>query len=172
PEIVSGDFDSIESSILYKFKANPETHVERTPDQDETDFTKAIRILKEKLPQLEADNPEVHKPIIVAFCETSGRFDQVIANIETLYHAANILPDYQVYLMGSQSLTWLLKPPGHHKLICKEFDVRYCSLIPIGSPSIVTTTGLKWNLKNDKLEFGHLVSTSNEIIKDGNKDKI
>lgn len=70
-------------------------------------------------------------------------------------------------------MAWLLRP-GDHCIQLGNLSsvVRYCSLVPVGSPCIsITTTGLRWNLTEDKLAFGHLVSTSNEIDRD-NKEGI
>lgn len=39
----------------------------------------------------------------------------------------------------------------------------WCALIPFGHPSIVTASGLKWNIDHLKLEFGGMISTSNEL---------
>ena len=51
PHYVSGDFDSIEPSVLEHVRTLEAVKVIHTPDQDETDFTKALRILR--------DDPEV-----------------------------------------------------------------------------------------------------------------
>lgn len=108
---------------------------------------------------------------MIGFCENGGRLDHIFANVETLFHAMNILPGSQVYLMGSNSISCLLTP-GSHRLLCHGMTVPHCALIPIGSSSTVTTTGLKWNLDNGKLAFGHLVSTSNKLAPDNKQMEV
>ncbi|XP_046391693.1 thiamin pyrophosphokinase 1 isoform X2 [Ischnura elegans] len=166
PDFITGDFDSVCEDVLNHFKALGANAI-HTPDQNETDFTKALRFLgescKEKISKVEA---------VISVCDTSGRFDQIMANINTLFKAYSLL-DCPVYLLSGESLTWLLRP-GRHKLEilpspeddqCKK----WCSLIPIGCCCTkVTTTGLKWNLDSQALEFGELVSTSNTYAPDEN----
>ena len=39
----------------------------------------------------------------------------------------------------------------------------WCSLVPLMEPSVLTTTGLKWNLSGEALRFGQFISTSNQF---------
>ena len=107
---------------------------------------------EEKLANVEA---------IFAFVETSGRLDQVMANLETLFLAPAILSK-PVYLISSLSISWLL-PAGHHQIKSAGFvtETTNCGLIPLDGRAVVTTEGLKWNLTEGVLRFGELVSTSN-----------
>ncbi|XP_055903661.1 thiamin pyrophosphokinase 1 [Eupeodes corollae] len=153
PDFITGDFDSIteETSNYFNNSSIQRIH---TPDQNYTDFTKAIHFL-EPLMQTKGIND------IIVFHDTSGRLDHIMANIQTLFKAKSSL---NVYLLGGSSMTWLLRKGQHTIHIPKELveNKRWCALLPVGGRAIVTSTGLKWNLNLSVLEFGDgIVSSSN-----------
>jgi thiamine pyrophosphokinase len=86
---------------------------------------------------------------VIAVCETSGRLDQILTNLHTLYKAKDIVGNIPVYQLAKDSLTWLLSP-GSHRINVGDTIVKkggWCSLVPLGAGvEHVTTTGLKWNL--------------------------
>jgi thiamine pyrophosphokinase len=84
--------------------------------------------------------------------ETSGRLDQILSNINTLFKVKKLdFPNadrVKVYMISSNSISWLLEQ-GTHKIHIPEHVIKkqlWCALIPIGGKSLVTTKGLKWNL--------------------------
>ncbi|KAL3276485.1 hypothetical protein HHI36_011866 [Cryptolaemus montrouzieri] len=125
PHLVTGDFDSIKPETLEKFKQNKAIQIIHTPDQNYTDFTKAL----------------------VEFNKYQLQNNIKIENIYVLTTIGERMDHAGTYIVNiPQSL---------------RNSKEWCGLIPIGSPGIVTTSGLKWNLNNTKMEFGLLVSTSN-----------
>ncbi|VEN37912.1 unnamed protein product [Callosobruchus maculatus] len=157
PELFSGDMDSTPEATLDFFKHTC-TQVIYTPNQDETDFVKALRELHK---YCEAKCIQIDT--IYALADTSGRLDQIIANINALYKCKQIIGSCKLFLLAKNSLTWLLDAGKHSISIPQPLRDRekWCALLPIGEPCQVSTTGLKWNLDKQKLKFGNLVSTSN-----------
>jgi thiamine pyrophosphokinase len=125
-------------------------------DQNETDFTKSLHVLEPYIKDLGIEH-------VVALCDTSGRFDQILANVNTLFKnlqkPAEISPP--VFILSTNNLTWLLAAGDHQINIPDQVRKLWCALIPL-EPTTVTTTGLKWNLTNTTLMFGGIVSTSNK----------
>ncbi|XP_045765458.1 thiamin pyrophosphokinase 1 isoform X2 [Maniola jurtina] len=162
PDLITGDFDSITEDVLQKYKKKGCKTI-HTPDQSHTDFTKALIELNNYCEEHQTKMDEV---LVIA--QTSGRLDQILGNIQTLHLVKEnglVHPKTRIYIMSDDSLSWLLQP-GDHIIDIPEESRGYkragCSLIPVGEPcTSVTTSGLKWNLDNQELKFGKLVSTSN-----------
>ncbi|XP_065354331.1 thiamin pyrophosphokinase 1 [Calliphora vicina] len=154
PDMITGDFDSITEETKQYFNSKDTQYI-HTPDQNATDFSKAIMAVRPIL-------VEKHIQDIIVYHDTSGRFDQIMANINTIFKYEQDF--FNIYLLSGNSLTWLLRPGKHSITIPSELvqDKRWCALIPVGQEATnVTTKGLKWNLTNHCLKFGGMVSTSN-----------
>jgi len=154
PHLISGDFDSIKPDVLNHFKGR-NVSVIHTPDQNETDLTKGLRLVSERLTTSSVSS-------LVVFGYNCGRFDQIIACIQSLFLARAFMPPVEIYLVHASSVSFLLHPGKHEIAIDRRLSDQPCGLIPIGQPAeCVSTTGLKWNLSESRLGFGDLVSTSN-----------
>ncbi|XP_050034132.2 thiamine pyrophosphokinase 1 [Dermacentor andersoni] len=158
PDYVTGDFDSVTKETLeyYKSKGSKVMH---TPDQDHSDFTKALAILGEntclKVPPVKLD-------WVLAICGSFDRMDHMMSAFNTLYESDKLLDGTPVCLLLENSLTWLLGKGQHRILTPPHLTGSWCGLIPLGAPcTSVTTTGLKWNLDHSEMSFGKLISTSN-----------
>ncbi|KAH3692733.1 thiamin pyrophosphokinase 1-like [Dreissena polymorpha] len=154
PDIITGDFDSVRKDVLEWYKQQG-VEIVCTPDQDNTDFTKCLKIVLEKFQKKKLD-------CIIAFGAFGGRLDHMFANIDTLYRANQWAPNTPVYLMDNHNISCLLQKGCHHLDVGSSHEGDSCGLIPVSEPcDCVTTTGLKWNLYKGRLKFGELISTSN-----------
>lgn len=71
PNLITGDLDSCHKQSISFFN---KSRVIQTIDQDETDFTKSLRVLDPFVQEMNLQH-------IIALCDTSGRVDQILANI-------------------------------------------------------------------------------------------
>lgn len=161
PELVTGDFDSITEDILSIYKSKG-CEIVHTPDQNATDFTKALMALNSY-----CDSNTIHIDSVIVISEVSGRVDHIMANINTLFlcKTKQLLPeDVNVFMLAHNSISWLLQSGEHCIQIPQNLlnHESWCSLVPLGGKcETITTRGLKWNLENESMSFGGMVSTSN-----------
>jgi len=160
PDIISGDFDSVTPETLSYFKSKGSLIIP-TPDQDETDFTKALKIVLSRVKEEQSI-----LDVILAVNTLGGRPDHLLSNFHTLHGFVDETP-VLLYDIGS-SLSWVLKEGTRHVIHLTRNDSsssfrHWCSLIPLTGDAIVSTQGLKWNLNQSTLKFGTFISTSNEL---------
>uniref|UniRef100_A0A8K9WQL4 Thiamin pyrophosphokinase 1 n=1 Tax=Oncorhynchus mykiss TaxID=8022 RepID=A0A8K9WQL4_ONCMY len=114
----------------------------------------------------------------------SGDFDSITAEVKAFYTekkcrlietADQELTDFTkcLAIMVEEIKRQQLQDMRHRLGVNTGLEGEWCSLIPIGGPCKTHTTGLKWNLDNQVLQFGKLVSTSNtyEPVAQGDQRK-
>ena len=143
PDIISGDFDSFEISQF-----PPEIEIISTPDQNDTDFAKALTIIKNK--------GFSHVDVFGA----SGRQqDHFIGNLNAAYRFKNQLnitfyDNYSKYFFAENST----KLEGYFG--------RTISLIPFPECKNIVTNGLEYPLNNEDLNLLSRIGTRNKANQD------
>jgi len=137
PDLVTGDFDSIETI--------PTTvEVINTPNQDFTDFEKALQILKTR--------GYFH---IDVYGGSGKEHDHFLGNISTALEwnsklSISFFDDFGKYFFIKESIT------------LTNIIGRNVSLIPFPIASKINTKGLLYPLKNETLTFGKRIGTRNK----------
>uniref|UniRef100_A0A3P9MKU4 Thiamin pyrophosphokinase 1 n=1 Tax=Oryzias latipes TaxID=8090 RepID=A0A3P9MKU4_ORYLA len=103
----------------------------------------------------------------------SGDFDSITSEVKAFYAdkgcklietADQDLTDFTKCLAVMLEKIKDQQLQGSHRLAVNTgLEGDWCGLIPVGGPCQTVTTGLKWNLNNQILKFGTLVSTSNSF---------
>jgi thiamine pyrophosphokinase len=148
PDLVVGDFDSLDSSVLNQLEDRG-TNVERHPrDKAATDGQLALDAAAELQPE---------RLVLVGYLG-GPRLDQALANVlllTTITVPTQLLDEHNeaLLLRAGEEHAWQPEPD---ELI---------SLLPLSSDAHgVRTTGLRWPLHSETLHFGHTRGISNEPI--------
>jgi thiamine pyrophosphokinase len=150
PDLIVGDLDSIEQSVRDHYSSKGVTIIQ-DPCQDSNDLDKA---LQQAVQHSDIDN-------IIIWGAFGGRFDQEMASIQALFKWNHL--HFRLVLLNEHNCAVLLNT-GHHTIELQHHMGRTCGLIPMGGPcESVTTTGFEWDLNQQSMEFGGLVSTSNRL---------
>ena len=142
-DFISGDFDShsgIDENIYHeKFIF--------TPDQNFTDFQKALDILK---------NKDVKK--VDVYGGSGGEQDHILGNL----HVAFLFKDLMEITFYDEFSSYFFIP--------KDFEInnvegKMVSLLPFPKVENLVTDGLNWELKNEDLEITKRIGTRNFATK-------
>jgi len=151
--------DSLKPSARDFYSSQPQpTAVIRDPDQESTDFGKAVNWIRETHPGLD----------IVALGGIGGRVDQGLSQLHQLYVFQADPASARLYLLSDSSLTFLLKA-GTHQIRVREpgeEDVfgKHVGIVPLREPSRISTAGLEWDVKDWETQMGGKISTSNHVL--------
>lgn len=150
PNIILGDFDSIDKGILKQYE-NQNVTIEKFPE--EKDFTDSYAAL-EKAIELGA------KEIVFLGC-TGSRIDHMLGNIGLLLRCLQL--GIKCYIRDENNLMRLVDKP----ITIEHFGYSYFSLISYGGDvKGITIEGAKYPLKDYTLKLGESLGVSNEIIED------
>ncbi|KAJ6513326.1 thiamine pyrophosphokinase [Mycena sanguinolenta] len=158
PDLIKGDLDSIRNDVK-EFYISHGVLVVEDPDQDATDLMKCVSAIcdKEAREQTEYD--------IVLLGGLAGRLDQTIHTLSYLHKLRKTRK--RVFAVTDDNVGWVLDAGEHTIHIDHSVLGPTCGLLPVGiSSTILSTTGLRWNLSNRESSFEGLMSTSNHLLPD------
>lgn len=156
---ISGDFDSLldghnpREHILHGHILGMHLHELRdkyihTPDQNYTDFYKALKIFKEK---------EIRRVDI--YGASGGEQDHFLGNLSVAYR----FKDHLTLTFYDEYSEYFFLPPYFER---EGLKGRVISLIPFPYAKGVTTRGLKWPLDNERLDITQRIGIRNMAIDD------
>lgn len=130
PDLIVGDFDSVDQKIFLKYSNLPT--LTYPTEKDESDLELA---LAEGMRRTEGE--------IALVAVTGGRLDHTLSNLQLLARTPG-----RTRLYTDQETIWAVT--GSNQISCKRGET--LSLLPIYGPALgVTSQGLKWELKNQTL---------------------
>jgi thiamine pyrophosphokinase len=154
PHFVVGDLDSINPSELMDFESRGGCII-KDSSQDATDFEKCIRVYRANAVDVSPDS------WLLVFGAMGGpRLDHTLA----CFHHLFAFHDIRVKLMQDHAIAFVIPQGDNELLIDNRLEGTKCGLFPVAGPCKITTAGLKWNLDDSYLQYGKLVSVSNEIV--------
>jgi len=159
PDVIAGDFDSVESGSLEAFSQMKEVEMLRlNPIKDDTDTEFVIR---------EAIRRGAKE--ITVLGATGTRLDHVLGNMHLL--GIGLQEDVMIELVDAYNRIHMIS--GEVELKKSEQFGEYISLLPIdGTVTGVTLEGFKYPLKDAVIPSFSSLGISNEIVEEQAKIKI
>ncbi|KAI0279731.1 thiamine pyrophosphokinase [Russula aff. rugulosa BPL654] len=160
PDLLKGDLDSVREDVRRYYETRG-VRVVQDDDQNSTDLMKCIRSLQEKE---EADGVDTPYDVVL-LCGFSGRLDQTVHLLSYLHKLRK--SGRRLFAVADENVGWVLDEGKHRISIDHSVLGPTCGLLPVGVDStVLTTTGLRWNLTNQTSGFDGLLSTSNHLVPD------
>ncbi|KAJ4285936.1 thiamine pyrophosphokinase [Collariella sp. IMI 366227] len=179
-DLIIGDLDSLSDEARAHYESpssvrDTPTQIIRDPDQESTDFGKAVAYIRQNFPSLSVNGRPCQQDI-VAIGGLGGRVDQGVSQLHHLYLFQSD-PEYakgRMYLFSGESLTCLLKTGKHHIRVRnppgpdgrRDEDVfgKHVGILPLAGPCRITTHGLEYDVTDWETVVGGLLSTSNHVL--------
>jgi len=148
PDVLVGDLDSLPLGVESELDSWATEVVRHPPAKNETDLELALLLAHERYPAAE----------IIVLGGFGGRLDMTLANV--LLSAHPRLLGHPVRFVEGRETAWLVR--DWTAIDGRPGDA--VSLIPVGGPvRLIATTGLRWPLRAETLEFGPARGISNEM---------
>ncbi|KAH7296501.1 hypothetical protein KP509_26G025700 [Ceratopteris richardii] len=161
PDLIKGDLDSLRPEVKAFYQGLGTCVLDASYDQDTTDLHKCVsHVLNDNV--LSDCKPNQMRILVVG--ALGGRLDHEFGNLNILYS----FPNSRIILINDESMVFLLSKEFIHRIhINRVNEGPYCGLIPLGNQAkSTTTTGLRWNLEGQSMEFGGLISVCNQLQSD------
>ena len=158
---------------MREFYSSKGVTVSHQGSQDNTDFGKAIVILRRRQPAraLSAVSPAFPafaKHNVLVLGGLGGRVDQGVNLLHALFYHDSGSPELRLWLFSEASITFILLPgrnvietPRSHSILTPNIGI-----LPLLGPSMITTSGLEWDVQGWLTRIGGQVSSSNHVLAD------
>ncbi|MDO5615645.1 MAG: thiamine diphosphokinase [Cruoricaptor ignavus] len=145
-DFVSGDFDS--HLDAFQNIDNEDFKVIHTPDQDKTDFDKALDILLEQ-----------GVSSVDVFGASGGEMDHFLGNLTAAFRMKN---EMEICFYDEYSAYYFVPKKFH----LSGVKGKMISLFPFPTVEKLFTKGLNWNLSGHTLSMQHRIGTRNFALED------
>jgi thiamine pyrophosphokinase len=135
--------------------------VSQDPDQESTDFGKAMQ-------KIASTQPSASRREVLVLGTLGGRVDQGLGLLHVMLREELKDSKLRLWLISESSVSFVL-PRGLNiieKVKANGLFTKNMGLVPIYGPATITTAGLEWDVKDWDTQMGTRVSTSNHVISD------
>lgn len=155
PDVVLGDFDSLDRSLIDGLAKKHDIEFAYLPDQNSTDLEKSFYYILN------------YKPKSVSICQATGlRLDHTIHNVRLLRRIYSKISDVTIYtemekVRFIKDKTIIISAEHEEPMAVLAFP-----------EATVTSKGLKFDMDNTLLKFSERESTSNHLANNSARIKI